>query len=236
MKRTWIAGIASVLLSMTGAANAQSTPERTSSAESASTVSASSARVENGVPISRLIATVAKKTGKKFVVDPQVRGDAEIVGQDAANISYGDLLTILHVYGFTAVEYGGYVNVVPGTDVRHLPVPLVSGRETRPEAEFVSKVITVKNVPATHLVPILRPMLPQVGHLVALPCVNKLLIVDTFGNVQRIQAVVDALDVGEAYKPEKCEAHEAFARDSAVEHKWPWASRAGRGELAGDAS
>ena len=64
MKQTWIAGIASVLLSMTGTAHAQSAPEHTSSSESASNVSAGSAHVENGVPISRLLATVAKKTGK----------------------------------------------------------------------------------------------------------------------------------------------------------------------------
>ena len=208
MRTTWIASIASVLLSMTGAANAQSVPERTAS-ESASNVTAGSARVENGVPISRLLATVAKKTGKKFVVDPQVRGDAEIVGQDAANISYGDLLTILHVYGFTAIEYGGYVNVIPAAGARQLPVPQLSGRENHPEAEFVSKVITVKNVPAAHLVPLLRPIMPQAGHLVALPCVNKLFIVDTFGNVQRIQSVIEALDVGEPYTPEKCEVHDS---------------------------
>ena len=120
-----------------------------------------------------------------------------------------DLLTILHVNGYTAVEYGGYVNVIPAAGVRQLPVPQVSGRETRPEAEFVSKVITVQNVPATHLVPLLRPIMPQSGHLVALPCVNKLFIVDTFGNVQRIQAIIEALDVGEPYTPEKCEARDS---------------------------
>jgi len=56
MKQTWIASIASVLLLSLpgGAAHAQSSPEHT----------------ENGVPISHLLATVAKKTGKKFVVDP----------------------------------------------------------------------------------------------------------------------------------------------------------------------
>jgi general secretion pathway protein D len=214
MRQTWIAGVASVLLSLTSVAHAQSSPS-----ESTSSVGAGSARVDDGVPISRLLATVAKKTGKKFVVDPQVRGDAEIVGQDAANISYGDLLTILHVYGFTAVEYGGYVNVVPDAGVRHLPVPQLSGKESRPDAEFVSKVITVKNVPATHLVPILRPLLPQEGHLAALPCVNKLIIADTFASVQRIQAIVEALDVGEPYKPEKCDSHELSSREPNVEHK-----------------
>jgi general secretion pathway protein D len=122
------------------------------------------------------------------------------------------------------------VNVVPAAGVRQLPVPQVSGRETRPEAEFVSKVMTVKNVPATQLVPLLRPIMPQVGHLVALPCVNKLFIVDTFGNVQRIQAIIEALDVGEPYTPEKCSSRESWVapgganlpttpRETTVEHR-----------------
>jgi general secretion pathway protein D len=224
MKTTWIACSVSLLLGAMGAAYAQSTPER------AASDSASLTHVENGTPISHLIATVAKKTGKKFVVDPLVHGDAEIVGQDAGSISYNDLLTILHAYGFAAVEYGGYVNVVPDTKIRHQPVPEVSGKDSRPDAEFVSKVITVKSVPAAELVPILRPLLPQAGHLAALPCANKLIIVDTFANVRRIQSIIDALDVGEPHTTEKCSPHEAWMtpgpaslpatpRDNTVEHR-----------------
>jgi hypothetical protein len=40
---------------------------------------------------------------------------------------------------------------------------------------------------------------------VALPCVNKLFIVDTFGNIQRVQTIIDALDVGEPRTPGKCD-------------------------------
>ncbi len=36
-----------------------------------------------GVPVSRLIAAVARKIGKKFVTDPRVKADVMIVGQDA---------------------------------------------------------------------------------------------------------------------------------------------------------
>jgi type II secretory pathway component GspD/PulD (secretin) len=94
--------------------------------------------------------------------------------------------------------------------IRALPIPTISGKETRPDAEFVTKVITVKNVPAGQLVPILRPMLPQAAHLVAFPCNNRLLIVDTFANVRRIENVVESLDVGEPYKPsEKCGLQES---------------------------
>jgi general secretion pathway protein D len=55
------------------------------------------------------------------------------------------------------------------------------------------------------MVPILRPMIPQMGHLAAFLCSNRLILVDTFANVQRIQRVIEELDVGEPLKTEKCE-------------------------------
>ena len=204
MRMTSSASIAITLLSLTGAAFAQSSPEK-STVATPSAETASAEHMENGVPFYKLIATVAKKTGKKFIVDPRVHGDANIVGQDTSNISFSDLLTILHIYGYTAIESGGYVSVVPDAVARQVPTPQITGKETRPDAEFVTKVITVKNIPAVQLVPILRPMIPQMGHLAALPCVNKLIYVDTFANLQRLQAVIEALDVGEPYKPAKCD-------------------------------
>jgi general secretion pathway protein D len=197
MKSLRPACVALCLLALTGVGFAQSS--ETSSTE----------HQENGVPFSRLIATVAKKTGKKFVVDPRVRGDAVLVGQDPASIGYGDLLAILQVYGFAAIEFGGYVRVVPDAIVRQLPLPQVSGKETRPDAEFASQVIALKNVPAAHLVPILRPLMPPVGHLAALPCVNMLIIVDTFANIRRMDALIASLDVGTPFKPEKCEVRDS---------------------------
>ena len=44
------------------------------------------------VPIERVVAAVAKRTGKKFIVDPRVRGEVTLVGQEPANIDYAALL------------------------------------------------------------------------------------------------------------------------------------------------
>jgi general secretion pathway protein D len=199
MHLTRNACVALALLTLTGTAYAQSQSPAIESA------TVSTTHVENGVPIAHLIATVAKKTGKKFVIDPRVRGEAVIVGQDPSNVTYGDLLTVLHVYFYTAVESGGYVNVIPDASVRQSSVPEVTGKESRPDAEFVTKVIVVKNQSAAQMVPILRPLIPQVGHLAAFPCSNRLILVDTFANVQRLQRIIDELDVGEPLKMEKCE-------------------------------
>lgn len=188
------------LLSLMGAAAAR--------AQSSSAAPESVApRVENGVPIAQLIAAVQKKSGKKFVIDPRVRGDIDLFEKDLSGVSYSDFLTILQVYGFSAFETGGYVEVLPLANARQVGGTMISGNEKRPDAQIVTKVLSAKSLSVAQLVPILRPMIPQYGHLAALPCVNKLIMVDTFGNVRRIESVIDALDTGEPFKPEKCESH-----------------------------
>jgi general secretion pathway protein D len=175
---------------------------RTAGAQSVST---SESSVDSGVPLTQLIATVAKKTGKKFVVDPRVRAGATLIGQDPASINYAELVMILEVNGFAAVEGGGYVRVVPEANVRQLPTPIVTGKETLPDSEYVTRLIPVKSLPAGLLVPVMRPLLAQQAHLAAEICSNTLLMVDTFANTKRIESMVQMLDKGEAYRPQKCE-------------------------------
>lgn len=159
----------------------------------------------NTTPISTILAAVAKSSGKKFIIDPRVRGDVQLLQNDPASMTYDEFLMLLQVHGFAAVTNGDYVQVVPDASVRSLALP-TDVDDAHPLAEYVTRVVSVKSVPAAMLVPILRPLIPQQGHLVALPCTNDLIIVDTFGNVQRLEKVIRSLDDGEPYKPEKCSA------------------------------
>ena len=156
------------------------------------------------VPLERVISAVAKRTGKKFIVDPRVRGDVTVVGHDPTSIDYPTLLTVLQVHGFAAVEQAGYVRVIPDATVRQQSLPVVSGKESYADGEYVNKIIMLKSASAMHLVPILRPLLPQVAHLVALPCKNALLVTDVYASVQRIEKIARALDIGEPYTPPSC--------------------------------
>jgi general secretion pathway protein D len=173
---------------------------------SPSHAASSEAPREGSIPLTQLIAAVAKKTGRKFAVDPRVSGDVSIVGQDPTTIGYADFLTVLQLQGFAAIDGSGYTRIVPDANARQMPTPLLSGKETHADAEYVSRIIPVKSLPAGTLVPILRPLLPQQAHMVAVICTNVLMIVDTFANVKRIEALVQHLDTGEAYKPEACTA------------------------------
>jgi general secretion pathway protein D len=158
------------------------------------------------IPITQLIDTVARKTGQKFILSANVQAQIQMVGLDPNRVSYADLLTILDLHGYTAVESGGDVLIVPLGAVRDMPLPLASGKTTYPDSQYVSAIITVANMPAATLVPVLRPLMPTHGHLAAIVCSNSLLLVDTFANVKRLELLVKTLDVGDPYKPSRCEA------------------------------
>lgn len=156
------------------------------------------------VPLSSLIATVAKKTGWKFVLDPRVRAEVTLIGEEPSSVTYDELLTILNTYGFIAVETHGYVQLVPDAYAREEPSPLITDKEKLADEEYVTMVLHVRSIPAAWFVPILRPLIPQTGHLVAMPCANDLMIVDRFANVKRIESIVKAMDTGAPIKPPTC--------------------------------
>ena len=171
---------------------------------SAQSESSSSGAREGAVDITQLISEVAKKSGKTFLLDPRVRAEVVLPAHLRNSLDYASLLTVLDVYGFVAVEENKLVRVVPGANARQLVVPVIGDNETYPSAQYVTRLITVRTIPAAQLVPILRPLLPQQAHFVASPCTNTLLIADTFGNVKRLEKLIQALDKGsEPYKP-KC--------------------------------
>jgi len=178
----------------------------------ASAVPASAQNSENalvptsssGTPLTELVAAVTKKSNKKFIVDPRAQAVRVTVGPDPARIGYDDLVAVLQMEGFVAIDRGDTVLVVPDTMARTLASPLMTGNEKHPDQEVVTRVIRVHNVPAAQLVPILRPLIPQFGHLAAARCTNDLILVDRFANVKRLESIIQTLDAGTAYKPERC--------------------------------
>ena len=183
------------LLVAAGSSQAESPPTPLSPSEAAQ---------EGGVPISKLVAVVAKKTGKKFVLDPRVHANVMLVGQESSDVSYSDLLTVLKINGFAAVEDGGYVQIVPDSIARQLPAPIITSKESRPAGETVTALVSLRSIPAAQLVPVLRPLIPQQGHLAAFVCSNTILISDSFSNVRRIEAIIRALDTREALPLPDC--------------------------------
>ena len=160
---------------------------------------------DGAVPLASLISDIANRTGKRFVVDPRAQADVTLIQRKPEPLNYSELLTVLQVHGFTAVEGSSFVRVVPDANVRNLAVPLLSDKDQRADAEYITKVIPVRTTSAAMLVPMLRPLMPQQAHLAASVCTNDLVIVDTVANVRRIESIVRTLDDGDKpWIPENC--------------------------------
>jgi type II secretory pathway component GspD/PulD (secretin) len=207
-----------LMLSVAGALGVASAQERNATPRAAADGAAESVGRSEGVPIEHVIAAVAKKTGKKYLIDPRVHGSVEILGQDIAAVTYSDLLSILQLSGYTAIEGSNYVSVVPITDMRSMALPLATSKESYPDGEFVTMVISVKNTMAAALVPTLRPLLPTYAHLSAVPCTNQLVVVDNFANVKRLEKLIASLDVGSPYVPRPCQGDAPPSPGSAATH------------------
>jgi len=146
--------------------------------------------------IGALISTVAEVTHRNFVVDPRVKGKVTVISSrpmDSDEV-YQVFLSILKVHGFAAIPSGAVTKIVPDVNAKQDNIPTVTDRDTGTGDEMVTRVVEVKNVAAAQLVPILRPLIPQQGHLAAYPSTNVLVISDRAANVERLVSIIRRID------------------------------------------
>lgn len=145
--------------------------------------------------IRQVIEAVGEVTGKNFILDPRVK--AQVTMLSAAPMTpdafYEAFLSILSVYGFVAVPAGDIIKILPDANARQVPGAENEPGGGRPD-DIVTRVIGVQNVAAAQLVPILRPLIPQYGHLAAHPPSNLLIISDRASNVDRMVRIVARID------------------------------------------
>lgn len=148
-----------------------------------------------GVEISDLVARVAKRVDKAFVIDSRARGQVSLAGIDPAAVTYDQLLAILSVNSISVVDSGGIIAVVPDAGARQFPTPIYTDVNFKAsDYEIVSLLVTPKKVCANFLVPVLRPLMPQAAHLAAEIQTNTLIINDRADNARRIAELIDSLD------------------------------------------
>lgn len=146
--------------------------------------------------ISALIATVSEVTGKNFIVDPRVRGKVTVISSQpmSADGVYETFLAALQVQGFAVIPAGEALKIVPETNARQDGGTFSSSGRGLPMDEVVTHVYALENISAAQLVPILRPLVPQWGHLAAYAPSNMLIIADRAANVQRLDTLIRRMD------------------------------------------
>jgi general secretion pathway protein D len=146
--------------------------------------------------ISEVIQVVAATTGKTIIPDIRVRAQVTMLSNTPMTPDqfYEAFLALLQVHQFVAVESGGIIRIVPDANARQLVNQDLPDRVRGGSEELVTQVIAVKNVNASQLVPVLRPLQPQSAHLAAYPSSNILIVSDRASNVNRIMRIIERID------------------------------------------
>ena len=140
----------------------------------------------------QVIEAVGEVTGRNFLVDPRVTGQVTFLSYSpmSPEAFYEAFLATLQIHGFIAVESEDVVRIVPDATARVHP-----GLAAETEGDrIVTQTVQLTNVGAAQLVPILRPLIPQYGHLAAHPGSNTLIIVDRGSNVDRMLSIIGRMD------------------------------------------
>jgi general secretion pathway protein D len=162
------------------------------------------------VDVFALIERLADELDKEFIVDPRLT--AEMLGWSTAGeeSDYDTLLALLRLSGFTTIEVGDQIRIVPEANARAEPTRILQQDDNRvSDHAIVTRVIDVSDIEllgdagqddagpreaAPMLVPLLRPMMSmQAGQLGTIQGTNKLIVVDRYDNIRRITAVIDEL-------------------------------------------
>jgi general secretion pathway protein D len=146
--------------------------------------------------LGQIIQAVGEVTGKNFIIDPRVNAKVTMVSSTPMSPAafYEAFLAVLQVYGYVAVPSGRVIKIVPNTDLRQLPANDLPNSVSATSDEIVTQIVTLKNVSAAQLVPMLRPLIPTYGHLAAYPGGNMLIISDRASNVSRVVRIIERMD------------------------------------------
>ncbi|WP_271411719.1 type II secretion system secretin GspD [Pseudomonas sp. Q1-7] len=141
--------------------------------------------------IREFIDQIADITGETFIVDPRVKGQVSVVSKAPLGLNevYQLFLSVMATHGFTVVTQGDQARIIPNAEAK------AEAGSSRAGAERLeTRVIQVQHTPVTELIPLIRPLVPQYGHLAAVTSANALIISDRTANIARIEDLMRQLD------------------------------------------
>ena len=150
------------------------------------------------IDIHQFISQIAAITGKTFVVDPKLRGQVTVISDaplDQEGV-YELFLSVLRLQNYTAVPSGNLIKIQQNATGKQAP-GLYGNLSDLPPEGLVTRVIRAQNVEAVELVKILRPLIPQYGHIGAVVKSNVLIISDHADNVARLKKLINEIDVAD---------------------------------------
>jgi general secretion pathway protein D len=154
---------------------------------------------------------------RPILVDPRVRGTITLYSEQPLPVrdAYRNYLAALRGLGFTVVETGGLLKVVPEADAKLQSGTVSVDVPTQRGDTILTQVFRLNYENPNNLVAILRPLISPNNTINASPSTASLVITDYADNLQRIAKIIAALDQPSATGVEVVPLKYAVAADLA---------------------
>jgi general secretion pathway protein D len=150
----------------------------------------------SNIDIAALVKVMSEFTRKNFILDEKVTGKVTLM--TPTKISPGEayqvFLSALEIKGFTAVEDGRIIRIVPTATIKQSGLRVMQDGDMTGEG-YVTKLIRMTYVNPQEIVRALNPLITKDGNLIAYPATNSLIITDSVSAIRKIEKLVAALDV-----------------------------------------
>jgi general secretion pathway protein D len=152
----------------------------------------------NNVDINVFIKFMSELTGTNFVVDQRVKGKVTIISPSkiSLNEAYKVFESVLEVHGYTTVQSGEIVKIVPSPDARSKSIETRLREEAaNPEDKVVTQLIPLKYADPVEIKRLFTPMISKSSVILAYQPTNMMIITDVYSNIQRLFKILKQIDV-----------------------------------------
>ena len=155
---------------------------------------------------------VASISGQTLVLDPRVKGKVSVVSQTPLRLSevYQLFLSVLSTHGYAVVNQDGQARIIPDSEAR---TQASAAQQSADSLE--TRLLQVQHASVSELLPLIRPLVPQQGHLAAIPSSNALIVSDRRANIERLLALINQVDRASSDDSSFYDLRHAWAKDVA---------------------
>ena len=152
----------------------------------------------NNVDINVFIKFMSELTGTNFVVDQRVKGKVTIISPSkiSLNEAYKVFESVLEVHGYTTVQSGEVVKIIPSPDARSKSIETKLREEsTTPRDRVVTQLIPLKYADPVEIKRLFTPMVSKSSVILAYPPTNTLIVTDVYSNIKRLLRILNEIDI-----------------------------------------
>ncbi|RLC02177.1 MAG: type II secretion system protein GspD [Deltaproteobacteria bacterium] len=152
----------------------------------------------NNVDLNVLIKFISELTGKNFVIDQRVKGKATIISPSKISVTeaYKVFESVLEVHGFTTIQAGKIIKIVPSPDARSKNIETRLREESgAPADKVVTQLIPLKYAAASEIKKLFAPLVSKSSIILDYSPTNTLIVTDVYSNIQRLTKILEAIDI-----------------------------------------